>query len=195
MLQIGNVFFVDQPDVAFTTDIHIVLDKWWNTSVVRSLIEYHLCKTQYDVIFTMLPVVGDHGEHQAATVLLLESVASLPASAFPEGRKPIVLGGTNPLNNYTALPGYPLTSAPPSPSYMFDRLALLSPSDSLNYMLMVSWAYACHKSQGGLAMELTTGLTQTVEHYWSYDINDPSSSVFLEKLFTVLAQTHWVNKW
>jgi hypothetical protein len=143
----------------------------------------------------MLPNPNDHGEHKAATILVLEAVASLPTSAFSSGRKPIVIGGTNPESNYTALQGYPITAAPAQSLFYFNRSTLLNANDTLSYMLIVAWSYACHKSQGGLTMELTTGLQQSIEYYWVYSLNDVSAIPFLKSVFDLVASVGWVNRW
>lgn len=145
-----------------------------------------LLSNKYDLVSNMLPTPDNHGEHQAATILVLEAISSLPLS-----NRPIVIGGTNPVQNYRVLPGYPLTSAPSKWRNTFDRKVLLKETDTISYMLIVAWNYACHKSQTGLQMDLVSGLPQKVEYYWSYDINAKlaSYSTFLDKFFTALATT------
>lgn len=98
------MYFLDQPDVAFTTDPIIVLkvggsggglrvvwlqltvprvsaQKWWNATVVADAMAYFMQSKGYDVIMTMLPTAGEHGEHKAATILALETVDRLPGRA------------------------------------------------------------------------------------------------------------------
>jgi LmbE family N-acetylglucosaminyl deacetylase len=56
VLMIDNVYFLDQPDVEYTTDPGIVLKKWWNATVVRDTMQYFLknrnCK--YDITLCTL---------------------------------------------------------------------------------------------------------------------------------------------
>lgn len=62
------------------------------------------------------------------------------ASSFPSGKKPIVLGGTNPGNSYVALPGFPIIAAPRGPAFAFNRSTTFGiNNDTLNYNLIVAW--------------------------------------------------------
>ena len=61
---------------------------------------------------------NQHGEHQAATIIALQAVQSMPAN-----QRPIVLGEKEEAIKYTPVPGYSVTSAPSSYAFSFNRSA------------------------------------------------------------------------
>eukprot|EP01127_Copromyxa_protea_P016464 TRINITY_DN4897_c0_g1_i1.p1 TRINITY_DN4897_c0_g1~~TRINITY_DN4897_c0_g1_i1.p1 ORF type:complete len:297 (+),score=45.20 TRINITY_DN4897_c0_g1_i1:28-918(+) len=182
VLMCNHLYWLGQPDVKFTTNLTIVLKEWWNASLVQEQMKEILLQGNYDLVTNMLPSPDNHGEHQAASVLVLQAIQELPVA-----NRPAVIGGTNPLTNYQAVPDYPATAAPPSWSWSFDRTQLLIPNDTISYEAIGGWDFGCHKSQGGLQIELAKGIVQKVEYYWNYDINSDEATTFISSFFDLLA--------
>jgi LmbE family N-acetylglucosaminyl deacetylase len=185
ILGIRSFFFLDQVDQAYTEDAGTVLTQQWDAaSVGRSLREI-LERGHYGFVFVPLPTATTHGAHQAAAVLALDAIASLP-----EGRRPAVLGGTDFRRGdsrpaFTGLGGYPVTAVPPDrPVLEFDRTGKLGHQARLDYRIVVNWVIAEHKSQG---------LTQTlmnaddVELYYLFALNGPRAVAAVQALFGRLA--------
>ena len=96
---------------------------------------------------------------------------------------PVVLGGPD-LVEYKPLVDYPITRAPAAPAYSLNRSRSFGFRGSLDYRMVVAWAMAAHKSQGGEAMELTSGgPLAALEHYWLYDANPAGAAEKAAALF------------
>ena len=172
----SNISFLGEYD-AFTTNATEALS-WWRVERVRAELRALLDRTTYDFVLTMLPGEGEeHGEHKAATILALE-VATAHASA------PVVLGGPD-LVSYTPLADYPITRAPAAPAFALNRSRSFGFRGSLDYRMVVAWAMAAHKSQGGEAMELPSQRPlAALEHYWLFDANPAGAAERASELFT-----------
>jgi len=182
ILQMNDVHFLGEPDVAYTLNVTEVLASWWDVPLVQYQLQLILTRGAYDYVVVVLPDPTQHGEHQAASILALDAVKSLP-DHIP---KPIVIGGTG-LLDYTGCPGYPIANAPAQPSFTFDRMQPIG--NDTNYMVIASWSMAEHKSQGCLQIELTQSTQQTVEYYWYFDMNPADKLEQTMEFFDSLAST------
>jgi len=201
---VQNVFFLGQKDVEFTTDINIVLEKWWDVDLVVLELEQILRRGDYDFVFNMLPYEGYHGEHKAATVLGNRAVMNVfsrdgeeEKGEEKEGeekereekeggerqRRPIVLGGSNNAS-YFGLPHFPEVNAPVFPSVTLNRTQSFGFDNGLDYRVFCLWSVLCHKSQGGLVQDaVREGISQRIEYYWVYDLNPDGSVRASQDLF------------
>jgi LmbE family N-acetylglucosaminyl deacetylase len=179
-----NISFFGEYD-AFTTNATEALS-WWDVPAVKAQLKALMDATTYDVVLTMLPGEGEnHGGHKAATILALE-VATAHASA------PTILGGPS-LVNYVSLPDYPITKAPAAPSLVLNRTHPFGFRDSLDYRMVVAWAEAAHKSQGGEEMGLATSPPGEMEYYWVYDASPSGADEKAARLFRQLDETPFRN--
>lgn len=179
VLNMNDVHFLGEPDVAYTLNVTEVLDSWWDVPLVQYQLQLLLTRGLYDYVFVLLPDPTQHGEHQAASLLALDAVKNLPK----EIAKPIVLGGGD-LLEYHGCPGYPIANAPEQPSFTFDRTQPIG--NDTNYMVIAEWSIAEHKTQGCLQLDLT-GDAQQTEYYWYFDMNPSSQFQQTMDYFTSLA--------
>ena len=63
-----------EPDVAYTTNVTIVLDEWWDVELVEYQLVHLLVNRNYSFVVTVLPTIDEHGEHKAATILALNAI-------------------------------------------------------------------------------------------------------------------------
>ena len=87
ILGIQDHYFLDQKDEMFTTDENEGLNHLWDTEFITHTIADLIRGKRYQYVFTVLPRSSTHGHHQAATILALRAVDSLP-----DAMKPVVLG-------------------------------------------------------------------------------------------------------
>ena len=175
-LGISNISFLGQWD-QFTTNATQAL-AWWDVPYVKGALTAALDARTYDMVLTMLPGEGeDHGAHKAASILALEVACVHPSM-------PLLLGGPD-LVVYSPLPEYPITNAPAAPAVALNRTRPFGFHDALDYRMVVSWAMAAHKSQGGEAMELPSQRPlAALEHYWLFDANPAGAAERASELFT-----------
>lgn len=195
VLGIRDLFFLDQFDHEYTTDVDTVLGHVWNVEAARDSLTAILRRVPYDYVLGLLPTPETHGHHKGATILALEAVRALPASA-----RPVVLGvdfadaealpaPDAPPYLFTGLDGYPITRvAPASPVFRFDRLQPMEEDGVVNYQFIVNWALAEHKSQGDLLDYFSRG---DYEFYWFFAANDPERLDDARALFARLDENPW----
>lgn len=186
---IEKIYHFNQLDTHYTLDPDTVLTSVWAVEKVKKQLTNLILKNQYDYIFCLLPTPETHGHHKAASILALETVKNLPATA----KKPIVLGvsggmkgDTTPVKVFTGLPAYPVTAIKEGKSsFQLDKTVGFGHKDKLNYKIVVNWLIAEHKSQGTMQTFMNMG---DYENYWYFDLNDPAKKVetaaFFEKLRT-----------
>ena len=146
VLGIQEHYFLDQKDQTFTTDVNEGLTHLWDTGFITSTIADLIRGKHYQYVFTILPRSTTHGHHQAATILALRAVESLP-----DAMKPVVLGfDTDGAQYKPAQNSEDIFGWIPTHSFTFDRGATLGFHHALNYQMVVSWMIAEHKSQGML---------------------------------------------
>lgn len=165
ILGIRKHYFFNQPDQKFTLDAGEALNGIWDCGSVRARLRDILKHKHYDFVFTILPRPSTHGHHQAATLLALEIVKSLPVT-----ERPVVLGAEpgalSEVADYAGLDGFAL-SEPSSakPSFAFDRLQKFGYQDALDYEIVVQWVIAEHKSQG---MFQNDSGKHDAEYFWRF---------------------------
>jgi hypothetical protein len=136
-----------------------VLTRQWDAAAVGKSLREILERGRYGFVFVPLPTATTHGAHQAAAVLALEAVASLP-----EGRRPAV--------------------PPDRPVLEFDRTGKLGHQARLDYRIVVNWVIAEHKSQG---LTQTLMNADDVELYYLFALNGPTAVAAAQALFDRLA--------
>jgi N-acetylglucosamine malate deacetylase 2 len=141
-----------------------------------------LRKGHYDFVFVLLPSEQTHGEHKAASILVLKAVDQLPAE-----QRPVVLGaqaGESHSVAYTPLPGYSLTATTsPNPQFQFDRDTRFGYRDSLSYQIVVDWVIAGHKSQG---LFQTRCQQDRFENFWLFSVDRSTAGRETAALFAVV---------
>ena len=195
VLGLRNLFFLDQYDHRYTTDVDPVLRHVWNTEDAEMHLRRLLARVPYDFVLALLPTPETHGHHKGATILALRAVQAMPA-----GQRPVVLGADladaadlpapdAPPFAFTGLDGYPLTRvAPETPVFRFDRRARMEEDSVVVYKMIVNWALAEHKSQGDLSSYFNKG---DYEYYWFFDANDPERLEDAAALFARLQDDPW----
>ncbi len=184
---IEKIYHFNQLDTHYTLDPDTVLTSVWAVEKVRKQLTKLMLKNQYDYVFCLLPTPETHGHHKAASILALETVKNLPATA----KKPIVLGvsggtktDTAAAKVFTGLPNYPVTAIKEGKfSFQFDKTQGFGYKNKLNYKIVANWLIAEHKSQGTMQTFMNMG---DYENYWYFDINAPEkkaeTAAFFEKL-------------
>lgn len=194
VLGIRSFFFLDQVDAGYLEDAPSVLAHQWDVEAVRRSLRSILDRGHYDFVFILLPTATTHGAHQAAALLALEVVGSLP-----EAQRPVILGSAvgaraEPRPAFVGRAEYPLTLVPSErPILLFDRAQTLGPGATLDYRIVVNWVRAEHKSQGLLQAE-TKG--EDLELFYDFAVNDARAAAAAHTLFgrlTPLLSDRWHN--
>ena len=179
VLGIRDHYFLEQKDQTFTTDENEGLTHLWDTSFITSTIEDLIRGKHYQYIFTVLPRSSTHGHHQAATILALRAVASLPSAI-----KPVVLGFDTDNAEYRpvskSVDVYGWTQAS---TFAFNRESPLGFHKALSYQIVVSWMIAEHKSQGLLQ---TMYNKDPKEYVWIAQLSAPEAERTAASLFNLL---------
>ena len=189
IMGVRNIYFMEQPDDFYSTDITpYISGKNWNIPYVESRLDKLLEERQYDFIFTMLPHAGQHGHHKAAVVLALRAV-----KRFKGINKPIIVAGSSMGINeapteFTALEGFPETKIKPSaPTFSLNRAFRFKENDKLSYKIVADWVISEYKSQGAIQ---ENGIHKTdLELYRYFDLNDSNGISKVQKLFSDLAKS------
>jgi len=181
----GNLFFLDQFDKAYTQDVHDVLEKQWDTALVRRRLTELLNKGHYDFVFVAEPTRTTHGAHQAASLMALAAVA-----AIPTGRRPVILATNtykkgDPPPEYLGRDDFPFAGARPSnPPLEFDLKQAFGFQDKLDYVIVANWVIAEHKSQGLMQLYLNSFDT---ERFFLFAIDDDAGVARTKSLFAQLS--------
>ncbi len=85
-LGVRHLFFLNQPDWAYTESVKATLDKWGHRESLKRLVRYvRLLRPAVIVTMDPAPTGGQHGHHQAAGRLATEAFeAAANPRAFPE---------------------------------------------------------------------------------------------------------------
>jgi len=193
IIGIGNYFFFDQQDNAYTLNVDSVFANVWDTAAIRTRLVGIMARGRYDVVFCLLPVPETHGHHKGATIMALDAVRSLPLS-----QRPVVLGVGAGMKSDTAptrfsvLAGHSETAVRPSgPHFQFDRTVKFGFRDALDYRIIVNWEIAEHKSQGTMQTLMNRG---EIEQFWWFELNDPARFNGVRQLFEQLAVVRYPRK-
>jgi LmbE family N-acetylglucosaminyl deacetylase len=149
LLGIRHHHFLGERDSGFGTDAAVADASTWDQPKIREVLSGLLKRERYDVVFVLLPTPETHGHHRAATLLTLETIASLPEEQRPEVFGVEARGGSEAPRTFAGLSWAPLTKTTSSePEFVFDRTAHFGYQDALSYQIVVNWVIAEHKSQG-----------------------------------------------
>jgi LmbE family N-acetylglucosaminyl deacetylase len=182
ILGIQDHYFLGQKDEMFTTNENEGLNHLWDTAFITHTIADLIYGKHYQYVFTVLPRSSTHGHHQAATILALRAVESLP-----DAIKPVVLGfDTDGAEYRPAQKSDDIFGWTPTPSFAFNRDATLGFHHALNYQMVVSWMIAEHKSQGMLQ---TMYNKNPNEYIWVARDSTPDAETNATSLFRLLASS------
>jgi LmbE family N-acetylglucosaminyl deacetylase len=192
ILGISQYYFQDQEDAHYGLDEKGPLDSTWNTTLIKRHLTQLLKKKHYDFVFTLLPEPGTHGEHKAAAILALNTIAALPLS-----ERPVILGAitqnkTDSIFKFNQYTNYLETQTiTDTPLFEVDRTASFSYKNRVNYKVIANWEIAEHKSQGFTQMTMNDG---DLEEFWYFKINGTEAVAKCENLFKLLRQVPYLSK-
>ena len=192
ILGVGNYYFLDQKDAHYTTDEHEPIDTSWNVALVQSRLAHVLKGKQYDYVFCLLPEETAHGQHKAATIIALQTIASLP-----KNNRPIVLGAVvrNKSSQDISFDKYhsyaETVTNQKAPDFFIDRTTSFSYNSRLNYKVVVNWEIAEHKSQGVMQMAMNDG---DLEEFWYFGINGPEGLSKCRSFFDKLKEVPYLTR-
>lgn len=189
VMGVRNIYFMEQPDDFYSTDIKpYISGKNWDIDYVEKRMDKLLAERQYDFIITMLPHAGQHGHHKTATLMALRAVGRFKGSS-----KPIIIAGSSISSNdqpsdFNMLEGYPETKLKPNvPKFILNRAFRFKENDKISYKIVADWVISEYKSQGAIQ---ENGIHQTdKEIYHYFEINDANGIARVQKLFEDLAKS------
>jgi LmbE family N-acetylglucosaminyl deacetylase len=188
IMGVRNIYFMEQPDDWYTTDVKpYISGKNWDISYVERRMDRLLADRDYDFIITMLPHAGQHGHHKTSVLMALRAV-----QRFKGPHKPIVIAGS-PMNatskpmEFSMLEGYPETKIKAdAPTFTLNRAFRFKENDKVSYKIVADWVISEYKSQGAIQ---ENGIHKTdMEVYRYYDLNDSKGISKVQKLFDDLAK-------
>ena len=189
IMGVRNIYFMEQPDDWYTTDITpYISGKNWDIPYVEKRMDRLLAERDYDFIITMLPHSGQHGHHKTSVMMALRAV-----KRFKGAKKPIIIAGS-PMREgakpteFSMLEGYPETKIKPdAPKFTLNRAYRFAENDKLSYKIVADWVIAEYKSQGAIQ---ENGIHKTdMEIYHYYDMNDNAGIAKVQQLFDSLAKS------
>jgi LmbE family N-acetylglucosaminyl deacetylase len=189
IMGVRNIYFMEQPDDLYTTDITpYISGKNWDIGYVEKRMDRLLAERGYDFIITMVPHAGQHGHHKTSVMMALRAL-----QRYKGPNKPIIIAGSSMSANskpsdFTMLDGYPETKLKPnSPKFTLNRAFRFKENDKVSYKIVADWVISEYKSQGAIQ---ENGIHRTdMEIYHYYDINDASGIEKVQKLFDDLANS------
>jgi LmbE family N-acetylglucosaminyl deacetylase len=189
IMGVRNIYFMEQPDDWYTTDITpYISGKNWNIPYVESRMDRLLAERGYDFVITMLPHPGQHGHHKTAAMMALRAV-----QRYKGPNKPIIIAGS-PMREgmkpteFSMLEGFPETRIKAdAPKFTLNRAYRFAENDKLSYKIVADWVISEYKSQGAIQ---ENGIHRTdMEIYHYYDMNDARGIPKVQKLFDDLAKS------
>ena len=189
IMGVRNIYFMEQPDDWYTTDITpYISGKNWDIGYVERRMDRLLAERGYDLIITMLPHSGQHGHHKTSVLMALRAL-----QRYKGPNKPIIIAGSSMSANskptdFTMLDGYPETKLKPNaPKFTLNRAFRFKENDKVSYKIVADWVISEYKSQGAIQ---ENGIHRTdMEIYHYYDMNDASGIEKVQKLFDDLANS------
>jgi LmbE family N-acetylglucosaminyl deacetylase len=189
IMGVRNIYFMEQPDDWYTTDITpYISGKNWDIGYVERRMDRLLAERGYDFIITMLPHAGQHGHHKTSVLMALRAL-----QRYKGPNKPIIIAGSSMSANskpsdFTMLDGYPETKLKPNaPKFTLNRAFRFKENDKVSYKIVADWVISEYKSQGAIQ---ENGIHRTdMEIYHYYDMNDASGIERVQKLFDDLANS------
>jgi LmbE family N-acetylglucosaminyl deacetylase len=189
IMGVRNIYFMEQPDDWYTTDITpYISGKNWDIGYVERRMDRLLAERGYDFIITMVPHAGQHGHHKTSVLMALRAL-----QRYKGPNKPIIIAGSSMSANskpsdFTMLDGYPETKLKPNaPKFTLNRAFRFKENDKVSYKIVADWVISEYKSQGAIQ---ENGIHRTdMEIYHYYDMNDASGIEKVQKLFDDLANS------
>ena len=189
IMGVRNIYFMEQPDDLYTTDITpYISGKNWDIGYVEKRMDRLLAERGYDFIITMVPHAGQHGHHKTSVMMALRAL-----QRYKGPNKPIIIAGSSMSANskpsdFTMLDGYPETKLKPNaPRFTLNRAFRFKENDKVSYKIVADWVISEYKSQGAIQ---ENGIHRTdMEIYHYYDMNDASGIEKVQKLFDDLANS------
>ena len=189
IMGVRNIYFMEQPDDWYTTDITpYISGKNWDIGYVEKRMDRLLAERGYDFIITMVPHAGQHGHHKTSVLMALRAL-----QRYKGPNKPIIIAGSSMSANskpsdFTMLDGYPETKLKPNaPKFTLNRAFRFKENDKVSYKIVADWVISEYKSQGAIQ---ENGIHRTdMEIYHYYDMNDASGIERVQKLFDDLANS------
>ncbi len=189
IMGVRNIYFMEQPDDWYTTDITpYISGKNWDIGYVEKRMDRLIAERGYDFIITMVPHAGQHGHHKTSVLMALRAL-----QRYKGPNKPIIIAGSSMSANskpsdFTMLDGYPETKLKPnSPKFTLNRAFRFKENDKVSYKIVADWVISEYKSQGAIQ---ENGIHRTdMEIYHYYDMNDASGIEKVQKLFDDLANS------
>lgn len=183
ILGIKRHWFLDQKDARFTLDGNEAFTGIWDVKAIRAKIADLCTSERYDFILGLLPTAETHGHHQAATLLALQAVSTLPAVSRP------VVFGSEPSGEvlppqFSGRSDLPAIKVAQTRVHRISRLDTFGPGESLNYNIVVNWVIAEHKSQG---LFQTESGKHSHENFWVFDTETPDAIAKADALFEQVA--------
>lgn len=189
IMGVRNIYFMEQPDDWYTTDITpYISGKNWDIGYIEKRMDRLLAERGYDFIITMVPHAGQHGHHKTSVLMALRAL-----QRYKGPNKPIIIAGSSMSANskpsdFTMLDGYPETKLKPNaPKFTLNRAFRFKENDKVSYKIVADWVISEYKSQGAIQ---ENGIHRTdMEIYHYYDMNDASGIEKVQKLFDDLANS------
>jgi LmbE family N-acetylglucosaminyl deacetylase len=187
ILGVAHYYFAHQRDDKYCTDERDALDSCWDVPAVKKALADRLRRGRYDYIFCLLPEVGEHGAHKAATLLALDAVAAMSITD-----RPVILGvmTSDKGDSITRFRGYLhyQRTLPVADTALFtvDRTTHFSYNNRLDYKVIANWELAEHKSQGATQMTMNDG---DLEQFWYFRQDNPGGIDRCKVLFAQLQTT------
>jgi LmbE family N-acetylglucosaminyl deacetylase len=189
IMGIRNIYFMEQPDDFYSTNIEpYISGKNWNIPYVENRLDVLLAERNYDFVFTLLPEEGQHGHHKTAVIMGLRAV-----KRFKGAHTPIIIAGSTKMSGnkdseFSMLTGFPETKINASaPHFRLNRAYRFAENDKLSYKIVADWVIAEYKSQGAIQENAIHKVDEEVYYY--YDINDISGIQKVKELFEDLAKS------
>lgn len=187
LLHLRELHFFNQRDHRYTLDLDEVFGanaRVWDLPFVRQRLRELLQRGAYDLVFVLMPTQDTHAHHQAATILALEAIATLPAS-----EQPLVLAArtveAGDASRPTTVDDYPITqlSAGDAP-FVLDRTRKFGHENKLDLRILVNWVIAAHKSQGSMQLYVNQG---ALEQFWCFEFQRGLARERATELFDALS--------
>jgi len=192
VLGVAHYYFMNQEDSHYGLDEHDPLDTSWDVKAVNKKLDKLLANNNYDLVFCLLPEPSTHGAHKAASLLVLNAIAEMPAN-----KRPLILGAvtrdkTDSVTVFSQYKDYDITqTVTDKPLFSVDRTACFSYRNKVNYKVIADWELAEHKSQGFTQMSMNDG---DVEEFWYFKLNGTAGTVKCDSLFKLLSLVPYTQK-
>lgn len=189
IMGIRNIYFMEQPDDFYSTNIEpYISGKNWDIPAIEKRLDVLLKERNYDFVFTLLPEQGQHGHHKTAVLMGLRAV-----QRFRGTSKPIIIAASTKISGnkdpeFTMLAGFPETSInTTAPHFRLNRAYRFAENDKLSYKIVADWVIAEYKSQGAIQENAIHKADEEVYYY--YQINDSGGIEKVKKLFEDLSKS------